>query len=100
PSTPQFHELLSLFPSLLFSPFASLCFELYETRSASVNPSWHVTKFTLLYADRPSSRYRSAEPVMRHPRSASWPPSPFPNRRIVSRNRPFHSDQSTGKFPT
>src|SRR5688572_29854026 len=28
PSTPQFHDELSLVPSRLFSPFASLCFEL------------------------------------------------------------------------
>ena len=28
PSAPQFHELLSLDPSWLFSPFASLCFPL------------------------------------------------------------------------
>src|SRR3954463_9213473 len=39
PSTPQFHERLSLCPSWLFSPFASLCFSLYETQSLRVNPS-------------------------------------------------------------
>src|SRR5262245_50214114 len=100
PSTPQFHELLSLEPSLLFSWFGSLCFWLYETRSLSVKPSWHVTKFTLLYAERPSSPYMSAEPVSRQPISASWPASPFVKRRTVSRNRPFHSDQSTGNCPT
>src|ERR1035437_5584300 len=55
PSAPQFQELLSLDPSWLFSPFLSLCFELYETRSLSVNPSWQVTKFPLLWAGRPSS---------------------------------------------
>src|SRR5262247_548009 len=70
PSTPQFHELLSLLPSPLFSWFFSLCFWLYDTRSLSVNPSWQVTKFTLLYADRPSSPYMSAEPVSRQPISA------------------------------
>src|SRR6516165_9792139 len=100
PSAPQFQELLSLDPSLLFSPFASLCLPLYETRSFSVKPSWHVTKLTLLYAERPSSPYRSAEPVSRQPRSASCALSPLSKRRTVSRKRPFHSDQSTGKLPT
>src|SRR5712691_6865053 len=47
PSTPQFHERLSLAPSLLFSLFASLCLSLYETRSRSVNPSCAVTKLRL-----------------------------------------------------
>ncbi len=32
---------------LLPSPFASLCFSLYETRSYSVKPSWAITKLTL-----------------------------------------------------
>src|SRR5580765_272913 len=100
PSTPQFHELLSLLPSLLFSWFCSLCFWLYETRSFSVNPSWHVTKFTLLYAERPSSPYISADPVSRQPKSDSWPASLLAKRLTVSRKRPFHSDQSTGKLPT
>ena len=39
PSTPQFQLRLSFAPSRLFSPFASLCFWLYETRSLSVKPS-------------------------------------------------------------
>ncbi len=35
----QFQEKLSLLPSLLLSPLASLCFVLYATRSCSVKPS-------------------------------------------------------------
>ena len=38
PSTPQFHERLWLSPSLPPSPFASLCFSLYETRSLQREP--------------------------------------------------------------
>ena len=53
PSTPQFHERLWLSPSWLFSPFASLCFSLYETRSRSVNPSWAVTKLMEATGRRP-----------------------------------------------
>src|SRR6266851_7340779 len=47
PSTPLFHELLSLAPSWLFSPLASLCLSLYVTRSRKVNPSWAVRKLML-----------------------------------------------------
>ena len=39
PSQPQFQLSLSLDPSRLPSPLASLCFSLYETRSYSVKPS-------------------------------------------------------------
>src|SRR5207247_3178895 len=39
PSTPQFHDRLSGVPSWLSSRLASLCFSLYDTRSASVKPS-------------------------------------------------------------
>src|SRR3990172_8346911 len=48
PSAPQFQELLLSLPSRLSSRLASLCLPLYETRSHSVNPSWQVTKLTLL----------------------------------------------------
>src|SRR5262249_56141688 len=47
-----------------------------------------------------SSADGSADPVSRQPTSASVPASPLPNDRTVSRNLPFHSDQSTGKLPT
>ena len=39
PSTPQFQLALSFEPSRFSSPLASLCFSLYETRSARVKPS-------------------------------------------------------------
>ena len=39
PRCPQFQLRLSFAPSRLSSPFASLCFSLYETRSFSVKPS-------------------------------------------------------------
>src|SRR4029077_19028568 len=42
PSTPQFQLRLAPAPSQLFSPLASLCFPLYETRSFRVKPSWQV----------------------------------------------------------
>ena len=38
PSAPQFHERLSVVPSLLSSPLASLCLSLYETRSREREP--------------------------------------------------------------
>src|SRR4051794_36672812 len=47
PSTPQFHERLSLWPSWLFSWLSSLCFSLYETQSFRVKPSCAVIKLTL-----------------------------------------------------
>jgi len=54
PSTPQFQESLFDSPSRFSSPFARLCFSLYETRSLRVKPSWAVTKLTLaLGAARP-----------------------------------------------
>jgi hypothetical protein len=65
PSTPWFHERLSSVPSRLPSPFASLCFRSYETRSASVKPSCAVTKLIDANGRRPSSAYRSDEPVKR-----------------------------------
>jgi hypothetical protein len=49
PSAPQFQLKLSLAPSRLFSPLASLCLVLYETRSLSVKPSWQVTKLMLRF---------------------------------------------------
>src|SRR6187455_2433198 len=76
PSTPQFQERLWLSPSLLFSPFASLCFSLYDTRSRNVNPSCAVTKFTLAYGRLPLSSYRSELPVNRLANSPSVAPCP------------------------
>src|SRR5262249_53403536 len=54
PSTPQFQLRLSSVPSRLSSRFASLCFSLYETRSASVKPSCAVTKLIDANGRRPS----------------------------------------------
>src|SRR6056297_972925 len=47
PSSPQFQERLSLIPSRLFSPFASLCLSLYDTKSFRVKPSCTVIKLML-----------------------------------------------------
>jgi hypothetical protein len=55
PSAPQFHESLVSLPSRLSSPLAWLCLAAYDTRSASVKPSWQVTKLMLFQAVRPSS---------------------------------------------
>ena len=55
PSRPQFHDMLSSFPSRLSSPLASLCLPLYDTMSLSVKPSWQVMKFTLLVGARPDA---------------------------------------------
>ena len=76
PSTPWFHERLSSVPSRLPSPFASLCFWLYETRSASVKPSWAVTKLIEANGLRPSSAYRSDEPVNRWANAATFASPP------------------------
>ena len=100
PSTPQFHERLWLSPSALSSPFASLCFSLYETRSRSVNPSWAVTKLIDAIGRRPLFSYRSEEPVMREANSGSEAASPRQKSRTVSRYLPFHSVHSGGKPPT
>ena len=71
PSTPEFHERLSSVPSRPSSPFASLCFSLYETRSASVKPSCAVTKLIDADGRRPVASYRSDEPVRRAANSPS-----------------------------
>src|SRR5215471_3045284 len=47
PSIPQFQLRLSLFPSRFCSRFASLCLQLYDTRSLRVKPSWQVMKLML-----------------------------------------------------
>src|SRR5207302_10241952 len=61
PSKPQFQLSLSFEPSLLFSPFASLCFPLYETRSFNVKPSWHVMKLIDAAVLRAAPPYKSGE---------------------------------------
>src|SRR5215218_9967800 len=100
PSTPQFHDRLWLSPSLPPSPFSSLCFSLYDTRSRSVNPSWATTKLIEAMGLRPECSYRSLEPVMRDANSPSVAASPRQKSRTVSRYLPFHSVHSGGKLPT
>ena len=85
PSTPWFHERLNDSPSWLASPLAPLCFSLYDTRSTSVNPSWHVTKLTDAVGLRVAAAYRSELPVKREPNSDSVAGSPRHRSRIVSR---------------
>src|SRR5579862_886738 len=100
PSTPQFHDRPLLSPSRLSSPFASLCFWLYETRSVNVKPSCAATKLMLASGDRPPPRYRSELPVTRDANSPIEPSAPRQKSRTPSRYLPFHSFQMTGKFPT
>src|SRR5262249_19930240 len=102
PSTPQFQLQLSLAPSRLPSPLARLCFWLSDPRSASVKPSWHVTKLIECSGDRPDAPYRSLDPDRRLASLGTWPRSPFQKRRTSSRYWPFHSDQRlpNGKLPT
>ena len=100
PSAPQFHERLSLAPSSLPSPLASLCFLLYDTRSRSVKPSCAVTKLMLAHGWRPSHSYRLLDPVRQFAMSRTPPASPRQKSRTVSRYAPFHSAQRTGKLPT
>src|SRR6185369_16933551 len=100
PSVPQFQERLWLSPSRFSSPLASLCLSLYETRSVSVNPSCAVTKLIEWNGLRPSSWYRSADPVIREANSARVAGSPRQKSRTVSRYLPFHSVQFGGKLPT
>jgi iron complex transport system permease protein len=57
--------LLSLAPSWLCSPLASLCLSLYETRSRRVKPSWAAMKLMLPVGPRPLRRYRSLLPLSR-----------------------------------
>src|SRR5581483_9795697 len=84
PSAPWFQERLSSVPSLLSSPFASLCLSLYETRSRNVKPSCAVTKLIDANGLRPSDWYRSDEPVKRCAKSGPFA-SPRQKSRIVSR---------------
>jgi hypothetical protein len=79
---------------------SSLRLVLYETRSRSVNPSCVVTMFTEADGRLRAGPYRSGEPAIRVPRSASMPSLPRQNDRTVSRNFPFHSLQPGGKRPT
>src|SRR4029077_13703072 len=84
PSTPQFQERLSSVPSLFSSPFASLCFSLYDTRSRSVKPSWAVMKLIDANGRRPSVWYRCDEPPKRDAKSRTGA-CPRQKSRIVSR---------------
>src|SRR5947199_13071 len=99
PSTPQFQERLSSAPSWLFSPFSSLCFSLYETRSRNVKPSCAVTKLIDANGERPSPWYKSLEPVNRDANSDTGACA-RQKSRMLSRYNPFHSPQRTGKLPT
>ncbi len=65
-----------------------------------MKPSWQVMKLMLAYGFRPSSWYRSLDPLNRVANSATVPPSPFQYVRTQSRYLPFHSVQRTGKLPT
>src|SRR6478672_9544760 len=56
-------------------------------------------KLMLAYGRRPLCSYRSLLPLNRVANSDTVPPSPFQNRRTLSRYLPFHSVQSTGKVP-
>src|SRR5215510_2737742 len=96
PSTPQFQERLCHSPSRSWSPLASLCLPLYETRSCSVKPSCAVTKLMLANGRRPLCAYSSELPVSREANSASVPSAPRQKSRIESRYLPFHSLHSGG----
>ena len=63
PSTPWFHDPSPLLPSRLPSPLPSLCLWSYAVRSARVNPSCAVTKFTDAVGPRSRSPNRSRDPV-------------------------------------
>src|ERR1700685_4253417 len=90
PSAPQIHERLSELPSRLSSPFASLCFSLYETTSLSVKPSWATMKLTQAQALGPRKLNLSGEAQRR---GATDFASPWPRQKSLtsSRNRSFHS---------
>ncbi len=81
PSTPQFHDRLSLWPSLLSSPLASLWRSLYDTRSFSVKPSCAVIRFTL----RPGPPAAPVEVIARSGQAARQNPRPRLHR--LSRTR-------------
>jgi hypothetical protein len=85
PSAPQFQLMLSSLPSRLSSPLARLCFSSYETRSASVKPSWQVTKLTVFVGRCPRDWYMSALPASRAATAPASPGSPLTKRRMVSR---------------
>src|SRR5262249_31457810 len=99
PSTPQFQERLSELPSRFSSPFASLCFSLYVTRSFSVYPSCAVMKLTHADGFRPRRSNRSGDATKRVERAAgfAWP---LQKSRTVSRYLSFHSPQPGGNSPT
>src|SRR4029453_10069428 len=99
PSTPQFQDRLWLSPSRFSSPLASLCLSLYDTDSCSGKLSCGVTKLIEGKGLRPSSWYRSAEPVIRLANSARVAGSPRQKCGTVSRGLPFHSGQFGGEVP-
>ena len=72
----------------------------WATRSASVKPSWAVTKLMLADGRRPAEAYKSELPVKRVARSGrlSWLLRQY--SRTSSRYSAFHSDHFGGKFPT
>ena len=65
-----------------------------------MKPSCAVTKFTELYADRPSSAYRSEEPASRVATMRIPEECPRQKSRIVSRYWSFHSTHGGGIRPT
>ncbi len=72
PSTPWLKEWLLSVPSRLFSPFPRLCFWLYAVRSAIVNPSCAVMKFTEAMGPRATEK-TCEEPASRRAK----PPMPW-----------------------
>src|ERR1700689_1687124 len=94
PSAPEFHDRLSLAPSRLDSPLASLCWLWEDTRSAIGKPSCTVIGFTEAVGLRrslPSPPYRSDDPAKRvanSPRPIFWLRQ---KSRMLSRYLPFHS---------
>src|SRR5260370_33586522 len=100
PSKPQFHDLLCDSPSMFCSPFASLCFSWYVTRSRSVKPSCAVTKFTLAKGRRVSFWYRAELPGSRDASSPTVDGSARQKSRTLSRKLAVHYDRRDGKVPT
>jgi len=65
-----------------------------------VKPSWAVTKLIELYAERPSSAYRSDEPASRVATVLLPEAWSRQKSRMTSRYWSFHSTHGGGKPPT
>ena len=99
PSAPQFQLRLSFDPSRFPSPFASLCLSLYETRSASVKPSWQVMKLIEWTGPRPWQTSSEPQTPGRQRRGHPGLALPEPSNVVAIPAIPDRPAVAPGKIP-